>query len=63
MTEKYLCHECCDTIGITSNEIAVNECGRKDCYGCGDRDDWRLHYASQDEIDGQIDSWKKRVGK
>lgn len=57
MSEKYLCHKCCDLLGIHSNEIAVNECNRKNCYGCGESTDWRLHVAEQRELDPLIDSY------
>jgi hypothetical protein len=42
---------------INSNEIGVNEVGRKDCYGCGGNDDWRLHVAEQCELDPVIDAF------
>jgi hypothetical protein len=57
---KYLCHRCCNLLGITSNEIGVNEVGRKSCYGCGGNDDWRLHVADVEELDPKIDAYNAK---
>lgn len=60
MSQKYLCHRCCKLLDIESNEIAVNEVGRKDCYGCGDNSDPRLHVADKNDLDPIINAFNSR---
>jgi hypothetical protein len=47
----YLCHQCCELLDVKSNEIGVNQVGRKECYLCDDNSDWLLHVAEQSELD------------
>lgn len=54
MKQIYLCHKCCELLELTSNEIGVNEAGRKNCYGCGCNQDWSLHVEDQEKIDPLI---------
>ena len=60
---KYLCSRCCKHLGITSNQIGINEAGRKRCYGCGDNDDWRSHVAYAEELDQIIDAFNTKQQK
>ncbi len=48
---EYLCHECCDLFNIKSNEMGVNDVGRKSCYACGESDDRRLHIDNNETLD------------
>ena len=60
MSIKYLCHKCCDLLGIKSNEIGINDAGRKNCYGCCDNEDWRLHVADKSKLDRVINNFNEQ---
>lgn len=54
MSIKYLCSSCCDALRIKSNEIGINEVGRKNCWACGDNSDWCMHVLDEEECHAAV---------
>ena len=49
----YLCSHCCELMDIESNQMAVNDVGRKKCADCGWTGERRMHVRSEEDEAGK----------